>query len=205
MRNAIAALGVVLALSACGSSLPPAADLTLEPVPGVALPFRARAMIFVAQGDLERPLVIGLTRYQTEQTAIHDGAALAEAGRVLLAKGIGQVAVNDPSIRPQIVVRLSGKAAWSRTDNMLRLGCTFDAFTADGIPLGSFVNRFESKEPDYAGALEPGYARCLKRPTELFLASPGLARLAGAGFRDPPAAAVEEWMRNALGPLSAPR
>jgi hypothetical protein len=130
---------------------------------------------------------------------------LSRAGRALLAKGFERVALNDPSIRPQIVVRFSGKAAWSRMDKVLHLGCTLDAFTADGIPLGTFVSRFDESESDYAGALEPAYAQCLKRPVESFLASPGLARLAAAGFAEPPAEAVTTWMRAALGPIPPAR
>ncbi|BAE52308.1 hypothetical protein amb3504 [Paramagnetospirillum magneticum AMB-1] len=196
------ALGALL-LAGCTSGLPPAAQIDPAPVPGVALPFNARVMIFMGDKDLQRKLTIQLTRYQSEETKVQDGRILAETAQTLLAKGFRLVEINDPTIRPQIVVRLTGRPGWSKLDGVFKIGCGFDVWTADGQPLGNFVARWDSPmKVDYAVDLPPSYAQCLKKPLDELLASPALARLASQGFRDPHPKAAEEWMR-ALGPIPA--
>jgi hypothetical protein len=173
------------------------------PVPGVALPFNARVMIFMGDNDLRRKLSIQITRYQSEETKVQDGRILAETAQTLLAKGFRQVAINDAAIRPHLVVRLTGRPGWGKQDATLKIGCGFDVWTADGVPLGNFVARWDSPmKTDYLTDLGPGYAQCLKKPLDELLASPTLARLAGQGFRDPHPKAAEEWIR-ALGPIPA--
>ncbi|MDO8607189.1 MAG: hypothetical protein Q7R40_11675 [Phaeospirillum sp.] len=181
--------------------LPPPETVQLAPVPGVALPFKARVMIFVGEGDLNRNLSIQLTRYQSEETKVKEGRALAKAARTVLAKGFEQVEVNSPAIRPQVVIKLGGKASWTRLDGTMKVSCTLDAWTSDGIPLGLFGARYDAEKTDYREEVEAAYGQCLKKPVEELLNSPTLARLAGTGFRDPPALAVEAWMRG-LGPTT---
>lgn len=193
-KAAVAAMITVL-LSGCIAQLPPADSVQLAPVPGVALPFKARVMVFAGEADLARNLTIQISRFQSEETKVREGLALARATRAVLAKGFEQVEINDPSIRPQIVVKLIGKAAWSRQDAKMKLGCGIDVWTADGVPLGSFVARFDAKDSDYRSDLEPAFGQCLIKPVEELLNSPTLARLAGAGFRDPPEPATSAWMR----------
>ncbi|WP_239988717.1 substrate-binding domain-containing protein [Paramagnetospirillum kuznetsovii] len=189
------------ALSGCLSNLPAPDSIQLAPVPGVALPFKARVMVFVGETDIARKLTIALTRYQSEETNIREGLALAKAAKLVLAKGFETVEVNDPSIRPQIVVKLTGsKASWSRLDGKMKTGCAVDAWTSDGIPLGNFVARYDADRTDYTSELEAAFAQCLKKPVEELLNSPALARLAGTGFRAPSVAAYDAWMRS-LGPI----
>ncbi|CCG40370.1 putative periplasmic lipoprotein [Magnetospirillum molischianum] len=197
-------IALVLLLSGCGSALPPPEAVRLDPVPGVSPPLSARVMIFAGQGDLDRKLRLQVTRLHSEDGTVKDGAALASAARTMLSKAFSRVEINDPSIRPQIVVRLYGKGMWSKPDTQLVVGCGIDVFTADGFPLGNFGNRFEVGSGDYESTLTASYAQCLKRPVEQFLASSGLARLAATGFRDPPPVAVERWMQT-LGPIPSPR
>ena len=202
----IAAMALATAtLSGClFQQLPPPETVALAPVPGVALPFKARVMIFATEDDLSRNLVIQLTRFQTEETKVKEGVAMIKAAKALLSKGFEQVEVNTPAIRPQIVVKLYGKTAWSRQDGTTKVGCSVDAWTADGIPLGNFGARFDAERTDYTTELEAAYGQCLKRPVEDLLHSAALARLAGAGFKDPPAPAVADWMRT-LGPIAPMR
>jgi hypothetical protein len=199
----IGAALAALMVAGCSSGLPPAAQIDPAPVPGVALPFNGRVMIFMGDNDLRRKLSIQISRYQSEETKVQDGRILAETAQALLAKGFRQVEINDPSIRPHIVVRLTGRPGWSKQDGTLKIGCGLDAWTADGQPLGNFVARWDSPmKTDYATDLGPGYAQCLKKPLDELLSSSALARLAGQGFRDPHPKAAEEWMR-ALGPIPA--
>lgn len=197
-------IAVVVLLSGCGLALPPPEAVRPDPVPGVSVPLPARVMVFAGQGDLDRKLKLQVTRLETEEGPIKDGAALAQAAQALLSKAFARVEINDSSIRPQIVVRLYGQGLWSKPNSHLQVGCGLDAFTADGFPIGNFGNRYDVGSSDYQSTLAPAYAQCLKRPVEQLLASPGLSRLASAGFRDPPPVAVERWMQS-LGPLPTSR
>lgn len=195
---------LVLLLSGCGFGLPSPEAVRLDPVPGVSPPLAARVMVFAGQADLDRKLMVQATRLQSEEGTIKDGTVLAQAARTLLSKAFARVELNDPSIRPQIVVRLYGQGMWSKPNSRLQVGCGLDVFTADGFPLGTFGNRYDLNSGDYESTLAPAYAQCLKRPVEQLLASPGLSRLAATGFRDPPAVAVERWMQS-LGPMPSSR
>ena len=181
--------------------LPPPETIQLAPVPGVALPYKARAMIFMGDNDLSRNMTIQLTRFQTEETKVKEGVALAKAARAVLGKGFEQVDINNAAIRPQLVVKLSGKAAWARLDATMKVSCAMDVWTSDGVPVGLFGSRFDAERSDYTTELEAAFGQCLKKPVEELLKSPNLARLAGSGFREPPAKAVEDWMRG-LGTLT---
>ncbi len=200
--GAMVALGLAL-LAGC-AMLPPPDRVDLAPVPGVALPYKARVMIYAGRSELDRKLLIQMSRFQTEESEVKDGEALARSARVVLAKGFQQVEINDPTIRPQLVVKLIGKGTWNRQDAKIKVGCALDVWTADGIPLGSFPNRYDSPESDYRYDLDAAYALCLKKPVEDLLRSPGLATLAGAGFKDPPVAAADAWIRT-LGPIPRSR
>lgn len=193
---------MALALSLGGCALPAADTIQLAPVPGVALPYKARVMVFASETDLARTMTIAVTRTQDEETKVREGFAQAKATRTMLAKGFETVEINDRSIRPQIVVKLVGKANWSKLDRRIKVGCALDVWTADGVPLGNFANRVDAGEADYRSELESAYALCLKKPMDELLRSPALARLAGTGFRDPPNPAVEAWMRT-LGTIPA--
>lgn len=199
----LAGMALVMAgLSGCLlPQLPPPETVQLEPVPGVALPFKARTMIFVGENDLNRNLTIQITRFQTEETKVKEGAALARAARTVLAKGFEQVEVNNAAIRPQLVIKLGGKASWTRQDATMKVSCTLDVWTSDGVPVGYFGSRFDGERTDYAAEIEAAFGQCLKKPVNELLRSPNLARLAGTGFREPPAKAVEDWMRG-LGTLT---
>jgi hypothetical protein len=196
-----AVLGALL-VAGCSSGLPPASQVEPAPVPGVALPFKARLMIYMGESDLKRTMSIQISSFQTEDSKVPDGHLLAEDALTMLSKGFATVAVNDPSIRPQIVVRLLGKAGWGKQDTTLKVGCGIEAWTADGMFLGNFVARWNSPmKTDYKVDVGPGYAQCLKKPVDEFLSSPSLARLAGQGFPEPHPKAAEEWMRS-LGPIT---
>jgi len=194
----IIALSVLL--SGCGLSLPAPEAVRLDPVPGVSPPLPARVMVYAGQGDLDRKLVLQVTRLQSEDSNVKDGTALAQAARAVLSQAFARVEINDVAIRPQIVVRLYGQGLWSKPNTRLRVGCGIDVFTADGFPIGNFGNRFDLHSGEYDSPLASAYAQCLKRPVEQLLASPALARLAASGFRDPSPVAVERWMQT-LGPI----
>ncbi|MBI3444783.1 MAG: hypothetical protein HY055_05375 [Magnetospirillum sp.] len=201
----IGVMAMASLLAGCSSGLPPAASVEPSPVPGVALPYKARVMIYMGETDLNRNLVIQISRYQTEETKVKDGQALANAARALLSKGFQQAEINDPALRPQIVVRLIGKTSWARLDTRFKIGCGIDAWTSDGVPLGNFTTRWESPvENDYASDLEAAYGQCLKKPLDDLLRSPGLAQQAGTGFKSGSAAAIDTWMRS-LGPIPTRR
>jgi hypothetical protein len=204
MVKRMAVLGMVVALSGCLSNLPSSDKIQLAPVPGVQLPFKGRVMVFAGDSDLARNLTIQSSAFRTEETDVKEGLALAKAARALLAKGFSQAEINDTTIRPNIVVKLVGKASWNRQDASLKLGCSIDAWTADGIPLGTYGSRLNVERSDYRSDVEPGFAQCLKGPVEQLLASPGVARLAASGFKDAPQPAIDAWMRS-LGPIPALR
>lgn len=201
--NWLGASVAALLVAGCASELPPVASVDPAPVPGVALPYNARVMIYMGESDLKRKLAIQITRYQAEETKIPDGRILAETAQALLAKGFRQVDINNPSMRPHLVVRITGRPTWAKLDTTYKIGCGFDVWTADGGSLGNFVARWESPtKTDYQDNLGPGYAQCLKKPLDELLSSPNLARLAGQGFRDPNPKAAEDWIRS-LGPIPA--
>jgi len=207
MRARIAGVMVAAAMMAgCGPQLPPLETVGFTtPVAGQTPPLPARVMVYVGQDDLDRPLKIQATNLHSEDSPdIKEGAALARAATVLLGRAFSRVALDDPALRPHLVARPYGKAVWYKIDGQLRIGCGLDVYTADGFPLGNFVGRLSLSTNNYQSDLLPAYGQCLKRPVEQLLASPALARLAAAGFRDPLPAAVDAWMQT-LGPIPTPR
>lgn len=201
----MALIAAVLPAAACTSGLPPVDQVQPAPVPGTALPYNARVMVAMGEGELKRKMIIQISRYQSEETDVAEGRILAETARTLLGKAFKLAAVNDPASRPHLVVRPMGKTSWAQLDGKLHVGCAMDAWTADGAALGNFAARWDGDvRTDYRSDLGPGYAQCLKKAMDAMLASPAMARLAGQGFRDPNPKAAEEWMRG-LGPLPALR
>lgn len=163
---------------------------------GTALPLPARAMLYMAPRDLDRPLIIEATLHRNEETKTKDGRTLERAAKAVLGQAFAQVETNQPAIRPQLVVKVTGTPKYSRRDNMMKIGCGLDVYQADGSMLGSFVARFDSKTPvDYGDALEPAYKLCLKNAADQMLASPAVLRAAKAGT-EPHAAAYKGFMES---------
>ncbi|MBC7952689.1 MAG: hypothetical protein H7Z12_12840 [Rhodospirillaceae bacterium] len=156
--------------------------------PGVALPLPARTMLYMAPRDLDRPLIIEATLHRNEETKTPDGRTLEKAAKAVLSQAFAQVETNQTTIRPQLVIKVMGTPQFSRRDNLMKIGCGLDVFQADGSMLGSFVARFNTKNPvDYGDALEPAYKLCLKSATDQMLASPAVIRAAKAGGEPHPA------------------
>lgn len=164
---------------------------------GMSLPLPARAMIFMSSRDLDRPLIIQATRFRNEETSTKDGQVLERAARAVLSQAFATVDTNNPAIRPQLVVKVQGSAKFSRLDNSMKVGCTLDAYQADGAMLGSFIARFDPKEQvDYKETLEPAYRLCIKSATDQMLASPAVQRAAKAGFTEPNPAAYKSFIES---------
>lgn len=142
---------------------------------GVRLPLPVRTMLYMAPRDLDRPLIIEATLHRNEETTMNDGRALERGAKAVLSQAFGQVETNQPSIRPQYVVKVMGAPKFSRRDNLLKIGCGLDLYSSDGAMLGSFVARYETKNPvEYREALEPAYKICLKSAADQMVASPRL-------------------------------
>ena len=82
-KGRIAAMALVTAtLSGClYQQLPPPETVTLAPVPGEPLPFKARVMIYAGEQDLTRTLVIQANRTQTDETPVKDGLLMTKAAK----------------------------------------------------------------------------------------------------------------------------
>lgn len=173
-------------------------NTTLSAPSGMALPLKARTMIYMSQRDLERPLVIEATRFRNEETTTKDGQVLARAATAIVGQAFSTIAINDVSLRPQLVVKVQGTPKFSRLDNVMKVGCGLDLYQADGALLGSFVARFDSKDGvDYKDALEPAYRLCLKSAADQMLASPAVARHAAkGGFPDPNPAGYKSFLES---------
>lgn len=172
-------------------------NTTLSAPTGISLPLQARAMIYMSQRDLERPLVIEATRFRNEETSTKDGRILERAARAELAQAFSTVDTNNPAIRPQLVVKVLGAPKFSRLDNKLKVGCGIDLYQADGAMLGSFIARFDPKEGvDYKDALEPAYKLCLKSAADQMLASPAVAKYAKTGFPEPNPAGYRSFLES---------
>jgi len=142
---------------------------------GTRLPLPARAMLYMAPRDLDRPLIIEATLHRNEETTMPDGRTLEKAAKAVLSQAFGQVETNQPSIRPHYVVKVMGTPKYSRRDNLMKVGCGLDLYLSDGSMVGSFVARFETKSPvEFRDALEPAYKLCLKSAADQMLASPRL-------------------------------
>ncbi len=172
-------------------------NTTLSAPSGVALPLQGRAMIYMSQRDLERPLIIEATRFRNEETSTKDGRTLERAARAILGQAFATAETNNTAIRPTVIVKVTGNPKFTRLTNTLKMGCGLDVFLADGTSLGSFFARYDPKEGlDYKEALEPGYKLCLKSAADQMLASPGVARYAKAGFPEPNPAAYRSFVES---------
>lgn len=172
-------------------------NTTLSAPSGMALPLNGRAMIYLSQRDLDRPLIIEATRFRNEETTTKDGRTLERAARAVLGQAFATAETNNPAIRPQLVVKVAGTPKFSRLDNVMKVGCTLDVYQADGAMLGSFIARFNSKDGvDYKDALEPAYKLCLKSAADQMLAAPAVARYAKTGFPAPNPAGYRSFIES---------
>lgn len=178
----------MMVLSGCSQFQLDRQSTAVTAPPGISLPLPARTMLYMAQRDLDRPLTIEATLYRMEETSTRDGRLLEKAAKAVLSQVFTQVEINQPAIRPQVVVKVQGTPKFSRRDNVMKVGCGLDVFQADGTMLGSFVARFETKGPvDYTDALEPAYKLCLKSAADQMLASSALVNTIKAGKEPHPA------------------
>lgn len=197
MARWMLAAAFVLGLAGCGASLPKPDEIAPTAPAGLALPLKARVMLFVAQADLERKLAYDVNLVSVEVTDIKEGEALAQAAQALLAKAFATVATNQPSIRPQVVARVTGKAVWDRKESTFRINCEIFATDAGGGLIGRYFDIYRSPSVlSLESSLAPAFGQCLKRPLDEFLRSPGLAELARAGFPEPVPAVGNAYLRS---------
>lgn len=198
MRFGLMAAGMAaLVLTGCLGQELSRENTTLSAPSGLTLPMSARAMIYMSQRDLDRPLIIEATRFRNEETTVKDGRTLERAARATLSQAFATVDTNTTAIRPQLVVKVLGTPKFSRLNNTMKMGCGLDVFLADGAMLGSFVARYDNKDGvDYKDALEPAYRLCLKSAADQMLASPAVTRYAKTGFAEPNPAAYKGFMES---------
>lgn len=198
MRQVLSLGVAALLLAGCmGKTVPPASQLSVSAPAGLALPAKARVMMVMAASDLDRPLVIQATLFRSEQTSVNDGRTVERAAHSILAQAFPNLATNQPSMRPQLVVKVTASPRFSKLDRMLKIGCGLDLYQADGTALGNFVARFDHPDPvEYKDALADAYGHCFKRAADQMLASPALARVAKAGYPDPHPAAFAAFMES---------
>ena len=198
MRFGVMAAGLAaLTLAGCLGPDLSRENTTLSAPSGLSLPMPARALLYMSQRDLDRPLIIEATRFRNEETSTKDGRVLERAAHGVLSQAFARVETNNTAMRPQLVVKVMGTPKFSRLDNVLKIGCGIDLFQADGALLGSFVARFDSKDGvDYKDALEPAYKLCLKSAADQMLAAPAVARYAKAGFPEPNPAGYRSYMES---------
>jgi len=193
---AVAGAALLMVSGCIGSDLN-SQSTTLSTSSGLALPLKARTMVYMSQRDLDRPLIIEATRFRNEETTTKDGQTLLRATNAIIGQAFSTTAVNDVSIKPQLVVKVQGMPKYSRLDHVMKVGCSLDLYQADGSLLGSFVARFNSGEGvDYKDALEPAYRLCLKSAADQMLASPAVARYAKSGFPDPNPAGYKSFLES---------
>lgn len=172
-------------------------NVTVSAPAGLALPLKARTMLYMSQRDLERPLIIEATRFRNEETSVKDGRTLERAAHAVLGQAFGTMATNNTAIKPQVVIKVMGTPKFSRLNNIMKIGCGIDVLQADGALLGSFVARYDSKDTvDFKDALEPGYKLCLKSAADQMLASPAIARYAQKGFPEPNPAGYRSYIES---------
>lgn len=171
--------------------------VTVSAPPGLALPLKARTMLYMSQRDLDRPLIIEATRYRNEETSVKDGRTLERAAHAVLGQAFAGIDTNNTAMKPQLVVKVMGAPKYSRLTSIMKIGCGIDVLQADGALLGSFVARYDSKDTvDFKDALEPGYKLCLKSATDQMLASPAIARYAQKGFPEPNPAGYRSYLES---------
>jgi len=197
MRHWMIGAALAVMLAGCGATLPKSAEVPLATPPGLALPLKGRALLYVADVDLKRKFAYDLNRISREETDIPDGVLLQGAARDLLSKGFATVTSNEPLPLPHVVVRVGGVAAWNRVEGSYRVTCSVDAYESDGIPIGSFLNLFKSTPlHGFEEALPRLYAQCLRQPMEDMLRSPAIAALAKAGFPEPNPVKTDAYLRS---------
>lgn len=198
MRFGLMAVGMAaLMVSGCLGPDLSRENTTLSAPSGLTLPLPARAMIYMSQRDLDRPLIIEATRFRNEETTTKDGRTLERAARAVLSQAFSTVDVNNPAMRPQLVIKVLGTPKYSRLDHVMKLGCGIDVFQSDGGLLGSFVARYDSKNGvDYKDALEPAYKLCLKSAADQMLASPAIIRYGKTGFPESNPAGYRSYMES---------
>ncbi|MGE5514988.1 MAG: hypothetical protein ACM31D_04115 [Bacteroidota bacterium] len=198
MRFGLMAVGMaVLMVSGCLGSDLSGENAKLSAPSGLTLPLPARAMIYMSQRDLDRPLIIEATHFRNEETTTKDGRALERAARDVLGQAFSTVDVNNTAMPPQLVVKVLGTPKFSRLDNVMKIGCAIDLLQADGSVLGSFVARYDSKTGvEYKDALEPAYRLCLKSAADQMLVSPAVTKYAKTGFPEPNPAGYRSYMES---------
>lgn len=185
-----ASMATALVLTGClGQIEIDSQDTKVAAPAGVALPLPAPVMLYMAPRDLDRPLVIEATLYRNEETSFSDGRALERSAQSVLSQAFTHVETNQTAPPPRLVVKVMGLPKFSRRDNLLKVGCGFDVYAADGAVLGSFIARFNpAAAVDYREALEPTYKICLKDATDQMLASPAIVKAARSNTAPNPAA-----------------
>lgn len=190
----VAALGIVLS----GCAQPPRPEqVTLAAPPGLTLPTSGRAMVYIAQSDLDRKFSYDLNRVSKEETDIPEGQALASASRAVLGKAFAQVATNDPRIQPDVIARVGGTAVYDRIGGTFKVKCEVDSYRADGDPIGHFFNVYKSAPVlSFGESLPRLYAQCLKPAVEEMMRSPSMLAMVRAGFPRPDPAAADAYLRS---------
>lgn len=191
------AMAMALVLTGCLGQIEINSQDTKVTAPaGMALPLPARAMLYMAPRDLDRPLVIEASLFRNEETTFNDGRALERSAKAVLSQAFAQIDTNQTAMRPQLVVKVMGLPKFSRRDNLLKVGCGFDVYQADGAMLGSFIARFNPKAAvEYRDALEPSYQICLKNAADQMLASPAVQK-ATRSTAEPNMAAYKSFMES---------
>jgi hypothetical protein len=191
------AMALALGLAGCGATLPTPAEVPLAAPPGLTLPVKGRAMLYVAESDLKRKFGYDLNRISREETDIKDGQLLQSAGRELLSKAFATVTSNQPLPRPHVMVRVTGAANWNRVDGSYKVTCGVNALESDGIPIGSWLNVFKATPiHTFESALPRLYAQCLRQPMEDMMRSPVIAEMARTGFPEPDPVKVDPYLRS---------
>jgi len=185
-----------LALAGC-ASLPQPENATPTAPAGATLPLKARALVVIAPDELGRKLSYDGNHKELDTTDIGDGLALERAARALASKAFATVATNQPSLRPQLVLRVTGKAVWNYRDSSFKVSCEIFATDGIGAPIGHFPGGYRSPPViDMEASLTPIYGQCLRNPLDELLRAPGLAELLRAGFPDSDVAATNAYLRS---------
>ena len=197
MARRMVVMVVAALLAGCGGGPPKPETLTLAAPDGARLPLPARAMVFVAQSDLERTLTYDINQVSQQTTDIRDGEAMEQAARALVSKAFATTATNQPTLRPHVVLRVTGKAVWNYRASEFKVTCEISATDGIGALIGRFPGAYRS-EPvlSLESSLAPVYAQCLREPLEHLLRTPEIAEMSRAGFPDPDLAATNAYLRS---------
>ena len=185
-----------LALAGC-ANLPQPESFTPTAPAGAALPLKARALVVIATDDLGRKLSYDGNHQNVDTTDIGDGLALERAARALASKAFATVATNKPAIRPQLLLRVTGKAVWNYRDSSFKVTCEIFATDGVGTPIGHFPGAYRSPPViDMESSLTPIYGQCLRNPLNELLRAQGLADMIRTGFPEPDVAATNAYLRS---------